>query len=71
MLLGNVFTSVCQQFCPRGGRYPPAKCMLEYTPPYSVHAGIHTPPAQCMLGYTHPLMSNVADGTHPTGIHSC
>ena len=37
-----------------------------------VHARIHTPPgrhppAQYMLGY----MATAADGTHPTGIHSC
>ena len=38
------------------GRHPPAQCMLGYTPP----------PAQCMLGY-----GQQADGTHPTGMHSC
>ena len=34
--------------------HPPAHCMLGYTPPCPVHAGIHTPSAQCMLGYTPP-----------------
>ena len=96
MRKGNVFTSVCQEFC------PPAQCMLGYTPPppgadtprsrhpqantlpgqtppwadtppadtlpgqtppgqtppwadtpHPMHTGIH-PLAQCMLGYTHP-----------------
>ena len=62
------------------------QCMLGYThTPCPVHAGIHTPIAQCMLGYTpyphpHPLscsvhagidMATAADGTHPTGMHSC
>ena len=27
---GNVFTSACQEFCPRGGDLP--QCMLGYTP---------------------------------------
>ena len=34
-----------------------AQCMLRYTPPCPVHAGIH--------------MATAADGTHPTGMHSC
>ena len=29
---GNIFTSVCQEFCPRGGGCLP-QCMLGYTPP--------------------------------------
>ena len=45
---------------------PPAQCMLGYTPPCPVHAGIHTPPAQCMLGY-----GQQAGCTHPTGMYSC
>ena len=91
----NIFTSVCQEFCPRGvsssvhagthpqdrhppaqtphlgrhppgrhplgrpslRRHPPAQCMLGYTPPCPVHAGIH--------------MATAADSTHPTGMHSC
>ena len=44
------------------GRHPPlpAKCMLGYTPP-----------AQCTLGYMPPPAATAADGTHPTGMHSC
>ena len=29
---GNIFRSVCQEFCPRGGGVSP-HCMLGYTPP--------------------------------------
>ena len=58
---GNVFTPVCQSFCSQGVSA-------------SVHAGIHNPPGQ-----THPLCpvhagidsATAADGTHPTGMHSC
>ena len=39
------------------GRHPPAQCILGYTPPCPVHAGID--------------MATAADGTHPTGMHSC
>ena len=51
---GNVFTGVCQEFCPWGVS---ATCLGRQTP------GRHTPrqtlpwadtPAQCMLGYTPP-----------------
>ena len=44
---GNVFRSVCQEFCPQGG----GACV----------AGV------CMAGDT----ATAADGTHPTGMHSC
>ena len=30
---GNIFRSVCQEFCPRGGRGCLPHCMLGYTPP--------------------------------------
>ena len=50
---GNVFRSVCQEFCPHWGE---GGCL-----------------PQCMLGYTHPPLqtATAADGTHPTGMHSC
>ena len=51
---GNVFTSVCQEFC-RGGVSQHA---LGQTPSLVRHQ----PP---------PPMANRADGTHPTGMHSC
>ena len=56
------FTRVCDSVhrgvadTPTGRHpYPPAQCMLGYNPP-----------AQCMLEY-----GKQADGTHPTGMHSC
>ena len=82
---------VCHTHTPRPEADTPRagtsdQCMLGYTPPYPVHAGIHTllpsafwdtPPAQCMLGNT-PIpaqcmlgYSQQAGGTHPTGMHSC
>ena len=45
------------------GRYP------RQTPPCPVHAGIHTPPSRPVhVGID---MATAADGTHPTGMHSC
>ena len=42
------------------GQTPPTQCMMGYTPPCPVHAGIY------------PLLAaTAADGTHPTGMHSC
>ena len=59
---GNVFTSVCQEFCPQWGvpprqTPPPCRHPLADTPP-----GRHTP--------THQT-ATAAGGTHPTGMHSC
>ena len=34
--------------------------------PWARHPRADTPPVQCMLGY-----GQQADGTHPTGMHSC
>ena len=52
---------------------PPAQCMLGYTPPCPVHAGIHTPlPSACWDTYMcNPPAATAADVTHPTGMHSC
>ena len=36
-------------------------------PPCSVHAGIHAP---CPV-HAGIVMATTADGTHPTGMHSC
>ena len=60
------------------GQTPPVQCMLGYTPPAQCILG-YTPPAQCILGSTPPPclvhagihMATAADGTHPTGMHSC
>ena len=37
---GNIFTSVCQEFCPRGGGVLP-QCMLGYTPGADTHPPTH------------------------------
>ena len=65
---GNVFTSVCQEFFPQGsvcqtppGQTPP----LGQTPPWA-DTPWHTPQAD-----TPQQMATAADGTHPTGMHSC
>ena len=59
--------------CPRGGGggvCPLPHCMLGHPPGRhqsgQIPPGRHTPPVQCMLGY-----GQQADGTHPTGMHSC
>ena len=45
------------------------------TPRQTSSLGRHPPPAQCMLGCTPPAdttgYGQQADGTHPTGMHSC
>ena len=46
---GNIFTSVCQEFCPQGGRVSA-----------SVHAGIHTP-----LDQTSPEQTPPGTRPHP------
>ena len=68
---GNIFRSVCQEFCPRGGSTwagtppqvgpgtPPSRPgtppRTRYPPPGAVHAGRY---------------GQQAGGTHPTGMHS-
>ena len=53
---GNIFTSVCQEFCPRGGGCLP-QCMLGYTPP---------PGSRPPWTRQTPLLPPGAD-THPQG----
>ena len=94
---GNIFTSVCQEFCP-GGCLP--QCMLGYTPRQTPTYPADTPPGQTpphadTAPGRHPLTrhppvrhpppgrhpplgrhppqqtATAADGTHPTGMHSC
>ena len=63
---GNVFTSVCQEFCPRGGVcHTPRQTPPWADTPCPVLAGIHPSPTQCMLGYTHPLPSACWDTPPP------
>ena len=68
---GNIFTSVCQEFCPQGGVSA------------SVHAGIPPPgPGRHPRDQAPPRpgtpraehagrYSQRVGGTHPTGMHSC
>ena len=71
---GNVFTSVCQEFCPGGvpARHPPGQ--TRQTPPH----GRQTPPSgqtrqtPPLAGRQPPsLTATAAYSTHPTGMHSC
>ena len=59
---GNVFRSLCQEFCPQGR----GKCTPWADTPRQTH---HPRPDR------HPSpnkqMATAADGTHPTEIHSC
>ena len=79
---GNVFTSACRESCPWGvypsmhwGRHPPAQCMLGYIPLPSACWDTPPPPrgqADTRPGQTPPPPKDTAaDGTHPTGMHSC
>ena len=54
---GNVFTTVCQEFCPHGGG----------------GGVVHLPLGRHSPGQTPPLpqTATAAYGTHPTGMHSC
>ena len=58
---GNIFSSVCQEFCPQRGS------TLAGTPPsrYTPWAG--TPPGSSAC----KRYGQQAGGTHPTGMHSC
>ena len=61
---GNVFTSVCQEFCPPG--------WTRQTPTRQTPLGRH-PPGRHTPRQTHPSQqtATAVDGTHPTGMHSC
>ena len=56
--LGNIFTSVCQEFCPQGGGY-----LTRHPPP-----GPRPPPPREQQT---PEYGHRSAGTHPTGMHSC
>ena len=78
---GNIFSSVCQEFCSRGG-------VPEQVPPGQVHPQAGTPPGQVPPGECTPpgrytptryppgavhagRYGQQAGGTHPTEMHSC
>ena len=52
------------------GRHPPAQCMLGYTHPCPVHAGIHTPPCPVHAGIHTPLPSACWDTHTPCPVHA-
>ena len=71
---GNIFTSVCQEFCSQGG------CLV---PGGSAPGGVSAPgrvpasggvggllPGGCLVE-TPPGTATAAGGTHTTGMHSC
>ena len=60
---GNIFTSVCQEFCPQGGGGCLPQCMLGYTTPPP--RADNPPPRRQTAAY-----GQRAAGTHPTGMHS-
>ena len=74
---GNVFSSVCQEFC-SWGRLP--QCMLGYhhhTPPGSRHPPRYPPEQAPPREQTLPLRVHAgrsgqqSDGMYPTGMQSC
>ena len=81
---GNIFTSVCQEFCPQGGRGCLPQGMLGYTPPDQTPPwdqthppGSRSPPDQTPPEQTPPTGKQTAAygqraaGTHITETHSC
>ena len=78
--LRKVFTSVCQEFCPRGKVYtslradtPPRQTLpwadtpLGQTPHPS---GRHSPGQEPLSADPPQQMATASDGMHPTGMHS-
>ena len=63
---GGVYSSM------HWGRHPPPRQTPRWadTSPCPVHAGIHTPFTVHAGIHPHPA-ATAADGTHPTGMHSC
>ena len=62
---GNVFTSVCQEFCSQGVYTPLGRQSSGQTTPGQTP---HHPPPQVdtPLGRHPPQTATTADGTHPT-----
>ena len=84
---GNVFTSVCKEFCPKKGVCIPAGTGADtpsantprQTPPRQAPPWADTPSGQTPPWANTPLWADIspkqtataAEGTHPTGMHSC
>ena len=54
-------------YTPSGRHTPWADTPLGHTPPRQTHPWAHTP----LDRHATPGMATAADGTHPTGMHSC
>ena len=67
---GNIFTRVCQEFCPQGGGVSASQCMLGYIPRGRSPPG-PDPPGEDPPGKQTAAYGQRAAGTHPTGMHSC
>ena len=63
---GNVFTSMCQEFCPH--HHPPLPGQTRQTPPTD---WANTPQVDNPPGQKPQQMATVVDGMHPTRMHSC
>ena len=74
---GNIFTSVCQEFCSQGGGVCLSACWdtpprTRHTPPGADPPDQARPPADTPLPPKHTAAyAQRAAGTHPTGMHSC
>ena len=71
---GNIFTSVCQEFCSQGGAIP--ACIAGGIPAClaaGLQGGGLLRGGVCSGGclVRPPRMATAAGGTHPTGMHSC
>ena len=71
---GNIFTSVYQEFCPQGGWVSASVHAAIHTSPLGRHPLSRHPPGQTHTHRADPTpgqTATAADGTHPTGMHSC
>ena len=72
---GNIFTSVCQEFCSRGvcswGCLLPGGCLVwgDLVPGGACSMGVPAPRGGAW--WRPPRTATAAGGTHPTGMHSC
>ena len=71
---GNIFSSVCQEFCPRGGVCLSARWDTTCPPPggADTHLRADTPQDQAPPCAVHAgIYGQQAGGMHPTGMQSC
>ena len=63
---GNIFTSMCQEFCPQRGA-----CSGGSAPRGSAPGGAGWVPGPGGVPGGDPPMATAVGGMHPTGMHSC